>query len=66
MDTTSTTSPIATDGAAQPVPPVGPRPLYQRGGVRIAALVGVVLLLAGGGFYWWRLARRRPMPLRAW
>ena len=57
MDTTPTTSPIATDGTTpQTAPPVGPRPFYARRAVRVAALVAVALLGAGGGFYWWRAA----------
>jgi membrane fusion protein (multidrug efflux system) len=58
MDTTSTTSPITTDGASQQARPVGPPPLLQRRGVRLAALVGVVLLLAAAGVYWWRSSGR--------
>ena len=59
MDTTSTTSPVTTDGGgAQQVPPVGPTPFYQRRGVRIAALAIGVLLVVGGGLYWWRASGR--------
>ena len=44
-------------GGPQPAPR-GPRPFYQRRGVRIAALAALVVLLVAGGVYWWRSGRR--------